>query len=30
MTASIACLCEGATEKAIIELLLDNNKLCFF
>lgn len=29
MTASIACLCEGAAEKAIIELLLDNNKLCF-
>lgn len=25
----IACLCEGAMEKAIIEVLLDNNKLIF-
>jgi len=25
----IACICEGSTEQAIMELLLDNNKLIF-
>ena len=25
----IACICEGAAEQAVIELLLDSNKLIF-
>lgn len=25
----VACICEGSAEKAIIELLLDNDKLIF-
>lgn len=25
----VACICEGAAEKAIIDLLLDNDKLIF-
>ena len=25
----VACICEGAAEKTIIELLLDNDKLIF-
>lgn len=25
----IACICEGSGEQAIIELLLENNQLCF-
>lgn len=28
-TKYIACICEGAAEQSIIELLLDNNKLIF-
>lgn len=29
LTKYIACICEGAAEQAIIELLLDNGKLIF-
>ncbi len=29
MTNYIACICEGSAEKAILDLLLDNNKLIF-
>lgn len=25
----VACLCEGSMEQAIIEILLDNNRLIF-
>ncbi|AWW28442.1 MULTISPECIES: hypothetical protein [unclassified Acetobacterium] len=25
----VACICEGAAEQAIMDLLLENNKLCF-
>lgn len=29
LTKYVACICEGAAEQAIIELLLDDNKLIF-
>ena len=29
LTKYIACVCEGAAEQAIIDLLLDSNKLIF-
>ncbi len=29
LTSFVACLCEGAAEKAIINRLLDNEKLIF-
>lgn len=29
LTKYIACICEGAAEKAIMELLLDADKLTF-
>jgi len=29
LTKYVACICEGAAEQAIIELLLDNDKLIF-